>query len=156
MYALLLSVPRSALGQALSVRIPHVGEGFSFAFDVFLTTFLIAPPTILMGGTIPVLTQALSARLEEATRVHAQVYSFNTAGAFCGALAGAFLLIPQLGLDGVDARDGRGQPGRRRDLPGARATAAAGARGLRGRRDRSARRNASPASRSSSCCPASR
>ena len=99
-YALLFPFSFS-LAQALSVRIPHVGEGFSFAFDVFLTTLLIAPPTILMGGTIPVLTQALSARLEEATRVHAQVYSFNTAGAFCGALAGAFLLIPQLGLDGV-------------------------------------------------------
>ena len=33
--------------------------------------------------------------------MHAWVYSFNTAGAFFGALAGAFLLIPWLGLDGV-------------------------------------------------------
>ena len=51
-----------------------------------------------MGGTIPVLTQALSERLDEATRVHARVYAFNTAGAFCGALAGAFVLIPLLGV----------------------------------------------------------
>jgi len=99
-YALLFPFLFS-LAQALSVRIPHVGEGFSFSFDVFLTLLLIAPPTVLMGGTIPVLTQALSARLDEATRVHAWVYSFNTAGAFCGALAGAFVLIPWLGLDGV-------------------------------------------------------
>src|SRR5262245_23885530 len=99
-YALLFPVLFS-LAQALSVRIPHFGEGVSFSFDVFLTILLIAPPTILMGGTIPVLTQALSARLEEATRVHAWVYSFNTAGAFVGALAGAFVLIPWLGLDGV-------------------------------------------------------
>jgi spermidine synthase len=89
------------LTQAVSVRIPHLGEGLAFGIDVFLTALLIAPPTILMGGTIPVLTQALASRLEEATRVHAWVYSFNTAGAFFGALAGAFLLIPWLGLDGV-------------------------------------------------------
>jgi spermidine synthase len=99
-YALLFPFLFSA-AQALSVRIPHLGEAFAFSFDVFLTILLIAPPTILMGGTIPVLTQALAARLEEATRVHAWVYSFNTAGAFFGALAGAFVLVPQLGLDGV-------------------------------------------------------
>jgi predicted membrane-bound spermidine synthase len=99
-YALLFPVLFS-LAQALSIRIPHVGEGLAFGFDVCLTILLIAPPTILMGGTIPVLTQALSAHLEEATRVHARIYSFNTAGAFFGALAGAFLLIPLLGLDGV-------------------------------------------------------
>jgi spermidine synthase len=99
-YALLFPVLFS-LAQALSVRIPHVGEGFAFGFDVCLTILLIGPPTILMGGTIPVLTQALSAHLEEATRVHARIYSFNTAGAFVGALAGAFVLIPLFGLDGV-------------------------------------------------------
>ena len=99
-YALLFPILFS-VAQAISVRIPHVGEGLSFSFDVFLTLLLIAPPTILMGGTIPVLTQALSARLDEATRVHAWVYAFNTAGAFFGALLGAFVLIPRLGLDGV-------------------------------------------------------
>ena len=55
---------------------------------VLATMANLLPPTVLMGGTIPVLTQALSARLEEATRVHAWVYSFNAAGAFVGALAG--------------------------------------------------------------------
>jgi spermidine synthase/MFS family permease len=99
-YALLFPFLFS-LAQALSVHIPHFGESVNFACDVLLTVLLIAPPTILMGGTIPVLTQALSARLDEATRVHAWVYSFNTAGAFFGALLGAFVLIPQFGLDGV-------------------------------------------------------
>lgn len=99
-YALLFPFLFSG-AQVLSVHIPLLGEGFTFSFDVFLTVLLIGPPTVLMGGTIPILTQALASRLEEATRVHAWVYSFNTAGAFFGALAGAFLLIPLLGLDGV-------------------------------------------------------
>src|SRR4029453_4433584 len=55
----------------------------------------------LMGGTIPVLTQALARSLADATRVHAWIYAFNTLGAFLGALAAGFVLVPLLGLDGV-------------------------------------------------------
>ncbi len=87
--------------EAVSFMVPVGREGLSFAFDVLLAILLLGPPTVLMGGTIPILTQALSARLEEATRVHAWVYAFNTLGAFGGALVGGFLLVPLLGLDGV-------------------------------------------------------
>ena len=54
-----------------------------------------------MGGTIPLLTQALTRGLADATRIHAFVYAFNTAGAFVGSLAAGFVLIHWLGLDGV-------------------------------------------------------
>ena len=54
-----------------------------------------------MGGTIPILTQALARALDDATRFHAFVYAFNTAGAFLGALAAGFWLVPWLGLEGV-------------------------------------------------------
>jgi spermidine synthase len=91
---------------ALSVEIPHAPGGAGFALDVALTVLLIGPPTLLMGGTIPVLTQALARGLEDATRVHAWVYAFNTAGAFAGALAAGFVLIPWLGLEGVMAAMG--------------------------------------------------
>ena len=50
---------------------------------------------------IGVLTQGLARDLSDATRFHALVYSFNTAGAFCGALAAGFWLVPTLGLVGV-------------------------------------------------------
>jgi predicted membrane-bound spermidine synthase len=86
--------------QAVSLWAPG-GEGLRFAFDVALAGFLIGPPAILMGGTIPYLTLALSRDVEESTRVHAQVYGFNALGAFAGALAGGFWLIPRLGLDNV-------------------------------------------------------
>ncbi len=76
--------------QRISLFVPHGNAGFGFAFDVGLSALLIGPPTVLMGGTIPILTLALAGDLKQATRIHALVYSFNTAGAFVGALAGGF------------------------------------------------------------------
>jgi len=87
--------------QRLSFAIPHGATGFGFALDVLLSALLILPPTILMGATIPVLTQALAHSLSDATRFHALVYAFNTAGAFAGALAAGFWLVPRLGLVGT-------------------------------------------------------
>ena len=89
------------LAQSVSFLIPHGGGGLSFALDVALSGLLIGPPAVLMGGTIPILTQALARSLADATRFHAFVYAFNTAGAFAGALAAGFWLVPALGLVGV-------------------------------------------------------
>jgi spermidine synthase len=83
----------------LSLHVPQTLAGF--AFDVVLSALLIGPPAVLMGATIPVLTQALARSLSDATRFHAFVYGCNTAGAFLGALAAGFVLIPRLGLPGV-------------------------------------------------------
>ena len=87
--------------QALSLWIPHGSAGLGFAFDVALSALLVLPPAILMGGTIPILTQALVRSMEDATRFHALVYAFNTVGAFAGTLAAGFWLVPSLGLVGV-------------------------------------------------------
>lgn len=88
------------LAQAVSYRFPAADHQIAaFGFDVFLTVLLIGPPTVLMGGTIPILTQALTHDLDDATRVHAWIYAFNTLGAFAGALAAGFVLVPLLGLD---------------------------------------------------------
>ena len=87
--------------QAVSLLVPHGAGGLGFAFDVVLSALLIGPPSVLMGGTIPMLTQALTRSLGDATRIHAMVYACNTAGAFAGALAAGFWLVPSLGLVGV-------------------------------------------------------
>jgi spermidine synthase len=89
------------VAQTLSLLVPPGHPALGFVFDVVLAALLIGPPTVLMGGTIPILTLALAPDLERATRVHAWVYGLNTLGAFAGALAGGFFLIPALGLDGV-------------------------------------------------------
>jgi len=99
-YALLFPLLFSAT-QYLSLLSPIDHDALGFAFDVALSALLIGPPAVLMGGTIPILTLALAGNLENATRVHAWIYSANTLGAFAGALAGGFLLVPLLGLDGV-------------------------------------------------------
>jgi len=86
--------------QAISFWIPLAAPGVSFAFDIGLSALLIGPPSVLMGATIPLLTQALARSVDDSTRVHALIYASNTAGAFIGALAAGFFLIPTLGLAG--------------------------------------------------------
>src|SRR5262245_33290141 len=82
--------------QAASLAGPGGGAA-GFAFDVALSACLVVPPAVLMGGTIPMLTQALSRGLADATRLHALVYGSNPLGAFAGALAAGYWLVPELG-----------------------------------------------------------
>jgi len=89
------------VAQHASLGFPGAHGAAGFAFDVALSALLIGPATVLMGGTVPILTQALARSLADATRVHAHVYAFNTVGAFAGALAAGFVLVPWLGLEGV-------------------------------------------------------
>ena len=85
--------------QAASLAVPSEA-GAAFGFDVALSALLVVPPAVLMGGTIPMLTQALPSGLSDATRFHALVYASNTLGAFAGALAAGYWLVPSLGLVG--------------------------------------------------------
>jgi spermidine synthase len=100
LWALAFPVLFSA-AQALATLLPHGGSAVGFALDVSLSALLIVPPALLMGATIPMLTQALARDLADATRCHALIYALNTAGAFVGALAAGFWLVPALGLVGV-------------------------------------------------------
>ena len=92
--------------RSASVWLPTGDGALAFAVDVALAAVLIVPPAVLMGATIPILTQALARDLADATRIHALVYAANTAGAFAGALATGFVLIRWLGLDGILHRIG--------------------------------------------------
>ncbi len=66
--------------------------------ELTICLLLIGVPTFLMGGTLPLLTQGLSENINDSSRWHAQVYATNTFGAFMGALAAGFVLLPMLGL----------------------------------------------------------
>jgi len=86
----------------LSVFAFHVeSPALELGLDLLFTSLFIGFPTFLMGGTIPVLTDALTADYDEGHRTHALIYGTNTAGAFLGALAAGFVLIERLGLPGT-------------------------------------------------------
>lgn len=55
-------------------------------------------PTILMGGTLPVLVRFISHSVEESGRNVATLYFLNSFGAVVGSLLGGFFLVPMAGL----------------------------------------------------------
>src|SRR5688572_14758935 len=64
---------------------------------LFAALFLL-PPTILMGGTLPVLVRWYTGDLGGAGRPISSLYAFNTFGAAAGVALAGFFLIPRLGL----------------------------------------------------------
>jgi predicted membrane-bound spermidine synthase len=63
-----------------------------------LSMALLLGPTILMGGTFPVLAAWLQRSTLDAGRRSARFYSINSLGAVCGAGIAGFWLIERLGL----------------------------------------------------------
>jgi spermidine synthase len=69
------------------------------ALDLLCAVVLLLPPTILMGGTLPLLTQAFGDNLLDASKTHAKIYGFNTLGACFGSLVAGYYLVPQYSLE---------------------------------------------------------
>ncbi|MEZ7978229.1 MAG: hypothetical protein QMC74_00840 [Myxococcota bacterium] len=72
--------------ESLLIAMPIEDSALRFFVDVMLTVDLIGPSAVMMGATVPFLTQALPMGMQEASRLHAQVYARNTIG-------GAFVRI---------------------------------------------------------------
>lgn len=68
------------------------------AFKVGWALLMVFPASFLMGGTLPLLGQAVIRRREAFGATTARMYAVNTLGAACGAFATAFVLIGLLGL----------------------------------------------------------
>ncbi len=81
-----------------NVGILRSGGKLSLILDFVIASVLIGPPTILMGGTLPLLTQGLVKDKSLASTVHSQVYAINTGGAFFGCVLAGFYLLPAFGL----------------------------------------------------------
>ena len=78
---------------------PMLGEGLGLsAFRFGLTFLMVFPASFLMGGTLPVLGQAVIRRKESFGATTARMYALNTLGAACGAFATAFVLIWLVGI----------------------------------------------------------
>jgi len=65
-----------------------------------IAAVLLLPPTVLMGGTLPVLAKFLTDSPKTAGSRLGSLYAFNTLGAVLGSLAAAYALIPVLGVRG--------------------------------------------------------
>src|SRR5687768_7422941 len=69
---------------------------------VFLLSFLVLLiPTLLMGMTLPLLTQSSVDRIETSGQVIGLLYGINTLGAAAGSLFAGYILIGKFGFDGA-------------------------------------------------------
>lgn len=68
---------------------------------VFLLSFLLLLiPTLLMGMTLPLLTQSFVKQVNTSGHIIGLLYGINTLGAGLGALIGGYILIGRLGFEG--------------------------------------------------------
>lgn len=74
--------------------------GANIAYAFLVSVLLVAPPTLLMGGTLPTFLGAM-APLASPRKLALYLYGWNTVGAATGALAAGFVLIYTLGLNGT-------------------------------------------------------
>ena len=81
----------------ISLQLPS--DGTAVLLLKFLTSLCsLLVPTILMGGTLPVLVRFISHKLEESGRNIAVLYFLNSFGAVMGSLLAGFFFIRILGL----------------------------------------------------------
>lgn len=100
---------------AFAIAFPYVISGLSVFYDglypalqnrfylLMLIRFLLCfgillIPTILMGGTLPVLSKYLGSSLTSLTERLGRLYAANTLGAVGGAFAAGLVILPRLGI----------------------------------------------------------
>ena len=68
-------------------------------FKGLLSVALLLGPTILMGGTLPLMASWLASRRGDARRRSALFYAINSLGAVTGSAAAGFFLIRAIGME---------------------------------------------------------
>ena len=81
-----LDAPPESVG--LTTALFHLGGAF----------LVLVPCTALMGATLPLLARHAVRSDDEVGPRIGYLYAVNTAGAICGAVSAAFLLLPEFGL----------------------------------------------------------
>ena len=74
-----------------------LGLGGATLTRLLLAAFVLALPTILMGGTLPAAVKAVTSDNDPQRHAAAVLYGTNTLGAVAGALAATFVLLALLG-----------------------------------------------------------
>src|SRR5262245_30952454 len=76
---------------------PDSGGWGSLAVRFAGALIVLLPPTILMGGTLPVLGRLFSVPGEDPSKPVGRLYALNTLGAVIGTFLAGFVLLPGLG-----------------------------------------------------------
>ncbi len=99
-YALLLPLFFQGLQHVYRFSYRHLSEDVLVLTPIrfFLAFALLLLPTVLMGGTLPVLIRGLAHKQEHFGSRLAWLYGINTLGAVTGVLLSGFFLIPLVGL----------------------------------------------------------
>lgn len=87
--------------QWVCLEVPFLGQGTFFARSLWrflLAMAVLLLPTVLMGGTFPVLARFLARSPDEIGSWTGRLYAFNTVGGVLGVFAGGLLLPALLGL----------------------------------------------------------
>lgn len=80
---------------------PAAGGWSQTVFYLAWAFTVILIPTTMMGATLPLLTRHAVRRSDQiGTRV-GLLYTMNTAGAVCGVITAAFILLPRISLQGT-------------------------------------------------------
>jgi spermidine synthase len=79
-------------------RIAEGSRAWVTAVRVALCAIAMLPATILMGGTLPVLTRFVTSGPERFARKVSLLYAINTIGAVTGTFASGFVLLRTLGV----------------------------------------------------------
>lgn len=87
------------ISPALLIWVGRITAGVDYVYVFGLSFFLLLVPTVLMGATLPFLSQAFVQRVETSGQVIGTLYGINTFGAALGALFSGYLLIGWLGLE---------------------------------------------------------
>ena len=66
-----------------------------------LVALVLLPPTVLMGGTLPLISRQFAVRSGRLAATVAWLYALNTLGAAVGCALAGFILLPVLGLYGT-------------------------------------------------------
>jgi spermidine synthase len=96
-----LALPQ-LIGAVRGVYLAHAGSPESaMLLRGLLCVVSLAPPTILMGATLPALSRWVRADQTQVREI-SRLYAVNIVGAVAGVFASALLLLPALGLPGTN------------------------------------------------------
>ncbi|HNB21230.1 MAG TPA: fused MFS/spermidine synthase [Candidatus Melainabacteria bacterium] len=81
----------------LTSQLPS-GTFWLTAERLIFASILLLPPTVLMGATLPIVTEFLVKHYAKPAHYFSVLYGLNTLGAVTGSLASVYLIFPYLGL----------------------------------------------------------